>query len=323
MTWDRVRQWLESYRNSEPALTWTKELDQRLEAHRKAYNAKPKSERKEFDLPYMSSVVPWAIGSLWAPLRPTRKFGFGESGLFERNVRELISKGVLDPAQACGQRCEQFLMPMFFPSHAQENHGDQAANVAGHLIFTLGEKTLDNYDDVVIHVCNSLPAWFQGTGKNADEEIEEEAQAILHASNWLARRDDSEELKNRPFDITIKSVTVPIQGTLEHACGLHTILTAWAILLGIPLHEQHHRRGSLPERPFLTLGTEVVNLAIAGCMNSHTIQAFLNVSGMISEQDVNDKSARRGPVNTFLMDDHKLESAIDDGVLDEVLAATT
>lgn len=318
MTWDHVREWLEGYRNQEPALTWTKELHQRMEAHRNAYNAKPKSERKEFNLPYMSSVVPWAIGSLWAPLRPTRKFGFGDSALFERNVR-----GALNKVQACGQRYEQFLMPMVFPSHAQEQNAHQAANIAGHLIFTLAEKTLDNYDDVVIHAYNSLPAWFHGTGKNADEEIETEAQAILHASNWLARRDDSEELKNRPYNLTIKSVTVPIQGTLEHACGLHTILTAWAILLGIPLHEQHRRRGSLPERPFLTLGTEIVNLAVAGCMDSHTIQAFLNVSGMISEQDVNDKSVRRGPVNTFLMDDPKLESAIDDGVLDEVLAATT
>lgn len=312
MTWDRVRKWLEGYSQSKPALTWSEELHQRMEAHRKAFNAKPESERKEFKLPYTVSVVPWAIGSLWAPLRPTKTFGFGVSGLFERDCRRL-----LDPVAVCGKRYEQFLMPMFFPSHSQEQNADLVTDVPGHLIFTLADKTLGNYDDVVLQACNSLPSWFQDTGKNADDEIKEEAQAILHASNWLARRDTSEELRNRPYNLTIHSITVPEQGNIAQACGLHTILMAWAILLGISLYEQEIRGGTLPEQAFLTLGTEIVNLAIAGCMDSHTIQAFLNVSGMVIEQDVDDRSIRLGVVNTLPMNDDILKDVvIADGTLD-------
>lgn len=288
-----------------------------MEVHRKAFNAKPEPERKEFKLPYTTSEVAWAIGSLWAALRPTRNFGYGGSGLFESGVRQLVSEGSMDPAKACGQRHEHFLMPMFFPSQSQEQHPDLPANIPGHLIFALAEKTLDNHDDVVIHAYNSLPTWFHDMGKNADVEIKAEAQAILHMSNWLARRDASEQLRNRPYNVTVKAVTVPGQGSLELACGLHSVLVAWAVLLGIPLQEQGTRGGTLREQPFLTLGKEIVNLAVAGCMDSRTIQAFLNISGMVTEQDVNDKSVRLEVVNTCLMNDVKLDDiVIADGTLD-------
>lgn len=74
----------------------------------------------------------------------------------------------------------------------------------------------------------------------------------------------------------MKVFTAPIQGTLEHACGLHTISIIRELLLGIRVYKQEARGGSLGEREFVTLGAEIVNLAIVGYMDSLTIQAFLN-----------------------------------------------
>jgi len=294
-----------------------------MEARREAYNeaiAKPNSKSIiKHKLPYLSDVVPWAVGSLWAPLHETVPFGFGTSGLFDKQTRKAMSDHTTDDVAGCGQRHTNLMIPMFFPSAAQEKDALKGANHVGHLLLVLATKTIGNYDDASINVYNSLPSWFGDSNRDWDEEIEEEAQKVLHASNWLARPEDQAKPQDRPYRLTKRSVTVPIQGSLKHACGLHTVLTAWAILLDIPLHEQHRRRGNLSEENFLSLGTEIVNLAVAGYMDSLTIQAFLNASGMTTEQDVKDESVRVASVETSLMNDSRLKGAVnDDGALDEV-----
>ena len=74
-------------------------------------------------------------------------------------------------------------------------------------------------------------------------------------------------------------------------------------MLGIPLLEElkrsNHRDDNDTE--FLERALDIVNLALAGCMDSRTIQAFLNVYGYSAKQDVHDlpehtvNAVRKGP----------------------------
>lgn len=293
-----------------------------MAARRKAYKeaaATPDFKPIEkHSLPFMSDIIPLVIGSLWASLREKVPFGFGTPDLFNAQTRAVAAN---EPQQnlvaACGRRQPNFIIPIFSLSAAQAKDLSKGASHIGHLLLAVATKTSKDHDDARINIYNSLPAWFSDPNRNGDEETKAEVEEVLRLSKWLARPG------NHQYQLTINHVTVPIQSTLAPACGLHTILTAWALLLGLPLHEHESRGGCLPEREFLALGTEIVNLAAAGYMDSQTTQTFLNASGVIVEQDVNDASIRVALVDTMRMTAERLREVVDERVLEEVSAAST
>lgn len=301
-----------------------------MQIHRNEYNGaadKPNFKKASYNLPYMNSVVPWAIGSLWAPLRKQREFAFGDSALFAKDTRDRLGR-----IDACGQRHDRMLIPMFFPSSAQEQDAYNDANTDGHLVLVLAKKTPDESDVVELELYNSLPGWFKDNRrrknnrrdkdnrKDEDKPIAREAGTILRLSNWMGRKGEVETPSDRRYNFILTPIDVPTQKSWRHTCGLHTILAGWALLLGIPLHEHLDRRKpSMEEEEFVDKGKEIVDLAIAGFMDSTTIQAFLQASGMVVAQDASDEAVRVVHVGTMVMSDDLLKAVVlEDKGYDEV-----
>ena len=96
---------------------------------------------------------------------------------------------------------------------------------------------------------------------------------------------------------------VPQQRVETNTCGLYTILNAWALMLGIPIqHQNLWRPGESAHEQFVKAGLEVINLALAGFMDSRTIQAFMNVHGYCEQQSPANLAERAIPADAVAME---------------------
>ena len=111
-------------------------------------------------------------------------------------------------------------------------------------------------------------------------EMWAQCMTLIHSSGWLGGR------KIRPHcDLAeVNFEPVPHQEGID-ACGFYVILNAWAHLLGIITHDKLHRRGSTTASAFLSQGLRLVNLVLAGFMDSRTIQAYMNTHGYSTHQN--------------------------------------
>ncbi|KAL8955158.1 MAG: hypothetical protein Q9183_006767, partial [Haloplaca sp. 2 TL-2023] len=101
---------------------------------------------------------------------------------------------------------------------------------------------------------------------------------------------DAEDI---PELVEEEHLTVPHQDT-PLTCGIHTILNGWVYMMGLPAINQghriyHHARNGRDgeereEAWFMGQAREVINLALAGHMDTLTIQAFMNVMGFCKLQ---------------------------------------
>ena len=238
-------------------------------------------------IPYNNDEVVRAIGTIWQPLLNIRPFAFGEDILFDicdQEYRNTVN------AIACGQRHTHFIMPLNLESDAQRKSDEKTkTKLLSHLVLAVATKVVDDLSDVEIKIYDSLPACVDL------DRIEAAAQAVVRFSRWLGTDPESAKPVERNFVPVQQRVPTPVQHG-QFACGLHVVLVAWALMLGIPLHHDTCRRRNRGEtfsdRDFQTLGQDIVNRAIVGRMDSRTIQAFLNASGMSEEQDVEDESVR-------------------------------
>lgn len=132
------------------------------------------------------------------------------------------------------------------------------------------------------------------------EDIRKKSRKLVTDSKWLGN------LCQPQFNPS-KTVHVPSQEMAANTCGLHTVLNAWAVMLNIPIHDCPQRRGRTTSGAFQRMGLEIVNLALAGCMRSITIQAFLNVYGYSTDQDPNNPEHTVIKCSTTRMDHDKLD----------------
>lgn len=152
----------------------------------------------------------------------------------------------------------------------------------GHWV--LGIATFDEeVNRVDIRVLNSASR----LGTNA---IFRAAEAVCRLSGWLGLKKStgtSGMLEPIPFTGTFKHIEdiVPQQKDGVH-CGLHVVMSAWATMLNIPIcpNKNFDEHSS---RRFYHDGRRVINCALAGRMDTRTIQALLNAHGFSVEQDVN------------------------------------
>ena len=113
-------------------------------------------------------------------------------------------------------------------------------------------------------------------------EMWAQSMSLIYSSGWLGGR------KIRPHcDLTaVNFKQVPHQEGVD-ACGFYVIQNAWAHMLQIITHGELNRRGLTTANDFLAQGLGIVNLALAGFMDSRTIQAFLITHGYAPEPTVN------------------------------------
>lgn len=200
----------------------------------------------------------------------------------------------------------RFIMPLFIwdeDSEALENprRGSPGSSGIGHLLLCVAELINDEPMTVRCEIMDSSP------GSAPAEDIVAKIKRIIENSRWL---DTGGFTPPIVYQFSIRFV--PHQVGM-HTCGLHVILNAWAYMLGIPIYPKSYRRGRTAEdqfdkadEEFLESGLELVNLALAGLMDSEIIQAFFNVHGYCDEQRFGDPARAVVKVNAIGMNQEKL-----------------
>lgn len=232
------------------------------------------------------------IVTLWTALQNQGKhFAFGSTNTFLGcrsegfNVMDLAVKGPRYP----------FMMPLVFPPDSDDTeHGMPKSTFAqkkgmkrpspgiGHHLLAVA-RVADGF--IIVTVLNSLHNYVK------HEKIEEVATSVITRSGWLGK----DESGDNPLPVwpTVKFEypRVPTQEGLN-TCGLYVILNAWATMLELEITPNRTRRrlpkNETPETPFTTALMELINLAIAGHLDTETIVAFLVSYGYILEpRDLN------------------------------------
>lgn len=231
------------------------------------------------------------IATLWMALQNQGKqFAFGSSNTFIgcRTEGFNVDLAVKGPKYL-------FLMPLIFPPDSDDTeHGMPKSTFSrkkgmkrpspgvGHHLLAVA-RVADGFINVT--VLNSLHTCVKHT------KIEEVTTSVITRSGWLGKHQSG--LNPLPVwpQIRFEYPTVPTQEGVN-TCGLYVILNAWATMLELKINPSRTRR-RLPkketsETPFITAVMELINLGIAGFLDTETIVAFLVSYGYVLEpQDLN------------------------------------
>jgi len=313
-----------------PEEDWADVLDRGLARHRgHRQRSGPFKKGKEphqidryWDLDIDNVLL--AIASIWDGLRRRGViYAFAGVDVFEPEVvsfGELSGEGVVG-----GPR--NFLMPLLIPpnSSAQrstlnywnknkgkaQNSKDGAAGPAvGHIVLAVAERLSVNNNTVTIDILDSR------IGTVPSKIVDYKAAELATRFGWSGYR--RSQYSARPFNEwprdelpRIRRQLVPQQPAASNACGLYTIMYAWAVMLEVPLLHRQRRHGRRSNEEFMELGQELVNLALAGFMDSRTIQAFFNVFGFSEQQDAaNQEHDVRMRVDAVRMNHEKFQAEL-------------
>ena len=236
-----------------------------------------------------------AVATIWDALRNLGTYAFAGEEHLNPAYSEVLKDETFETSGIVGGVNGSFIIPLFFePSqrkqdkHFKQNHdkiqiqklakledkkeGNSDPGPLGHILLAVARRGRPETNQVDIEIRDSLPS------HEDPDHIKGRAQAL--AAEWLGME------KLTPSFANVRVIRQPRR---FNTCGIFTILNAWAVMLGIPLLGQLQRSNHRDnDTEFLELALEIVNLALAGCMNSRTIQALLNVYGYSAEQDVQD-----------------------------------
>lgn len=223
-----------------------------------------------------------AIGSIWEALRaealkvPPYRVQNAYAGLdifmpLQPHMEHEYINKVAGPEK-------QFIMPLIFPADEQlERLGtgqgkgkrkadkDRDVEYIGHLMLAVAHIELRNGGKrIKMDIYDSDPKTFLRT------MTRERTKVIVENSEWAAPDDQGAHIPiaNNTY------LRTPKQKANSNTCGFYTILNAWAVMLGIPVHPQSRRRGQSTHGEFMAQGLEIINLALSGHMDSRTITGF-------------------------------------------------
>lgn len=205
----------------------------------------------------------------------------------------------------------RFIMPLFFScteagALEDQREGKRTIRHFVHLVLCVAELVDNEPKTVQIVLYDSRRDTMHW------DEIVHNAKRVIEESKWLGVDHSKTEVVYREAI----GIVIP-QKTDNDTSGLHVILNAFAVMLGIPIHNDRHRRVPTEndrryatDDQFLTDGLRMVNLALAGFMDSSTIQAFFNVFGYSVEQRYGDPARSVVPVDAVGMNVEKLRRTL-------------
>lgn len=157
---------------------------------------------------------------------------------------------------------------------AKTDYEKTEERTVGHFVLAVATKA--DSKPIPIHIWDSRP------GTVASAEIEQAARGVVTYSGWMGMSHNNRVWDHDPpleFRRTAFEKT-PNQGR-GNFCGLYIVLNAWAYMLGIKVAKKSKLK--LPKEKtlenFHQRAIDIVELALAGHMDSRTIQAFLKVYG--------------------------------------------
>ena len=235
------------------------------------------------------------IASVWEGLRKAGlEFAFGTEVTFRGNrtkeTRISDTTAVLGPAP--------LIVPLIFGEEIPQK--GRHASLGHHLLAVVSQP--DNDDKAVeVLILDSAP------GAVPSRMIEEAVAGLIRYTGWLGI-----DLKGRPLpvahSISYEVLPTPHQEGKD-SCGFYLILNAWAFMFGIDIHPGHQRRIQTSVEDFHREGLKLINMALAGYMDSKTIEAFLMVHGYAAELQGHERSMPE--IKTARLDTKRFENTID------------
>lgn len=285
---------------------WGRILDEGLARHRMhaQRSAQLKGRKKPYQIDRYWNLdidcVLLGIASIWDALRKKQIiYAFAGVDVLDPDVvrsDQLEGSGVVG-----GPR--KFIMPLSLPpneaaqaaaldhwnrhkANTKHSNTKAAEPAVGHIVLAVAERISGEEDNTSV----SITIFDSSADTLPQGRIAFKAATLAVRSNWLGDRRSEFSTKSLPQWPKDKLPRVHRQPVFQqplgsNSCGLFTILNAWAVMLEIPLSNNLHRLSRRTDRELLIVGQELVNLALAGCMHSRTIQAFLNVFGFSEQQD--------------------------------------
>ena len=278
------------------------ERHKRLRAENEARNPRP-----QYDRPYQidslidmsEEDVIFAIGSFWTRSpKPGggRSFAFAGLDFFTQSPNPAIANPHLRQINVVGGP-RPFIMPLLMHQLHQPDAGPPPPGGAepGHII--LGHVQADPEGKTyALTVYDSLRGHFD----NAN--IRERAYWLLERAAWPYRPSQYEQGRSCLTHGSLSFKPVVSQQTGKNTCGFHTILAAWSILMQIPFGNGSSgclRRGYRNSRRwdnFYAQGLEIVNLTLAGYMDTMTILAYFQIWGLGEPQNIPIESSTNTPI---------------------------
>ena len=183
-----------------------------------------------------------------------------------------------------------------------------------HILLAIATRPTDPDDpNIQYEIFDSCPGYLKPA------TIERAVQNTVNRSGWLAR--DAEGFacappNNKPIMIQTPR-HVPAQVSIN-SCGIHAILNAWVHILKLAPVNSTGRCGSDEdftafdprEIEFIENAAEMINLALAGHMDTLTIRAFVMGWGYCQVQDPENPEPLK-EISTVLMTSRILEDIIE------------
>ncbi len=310
--------------------SWEAILDAGIERHTEHFvqqSAEFQSNCTHIESPnnMMDEAVVLAIASFWDGLRRTGTiFGFGTADTFRCNRSEdtvvqgltavsgphpLIIPLLMNEADIHtppppksakgGTRGKKTAVPKGKGRETDKtslHHGG-----IGHFVLAIAERR--NNDIVEITVKDSR------SGSIRRGELFNAARGFVTHSGWMGIGPQGNPMPANPIFTSEHYPKVPIQ-RYGNTCGLYAILNAWAYMLNIPIREARVFDATHNHHKFHATALRLINLALAGFMDSSSIQAFFNVWNYAVQQDVNDLSVHVVRADAQRMDPRILQDRI-------------
>lgn len=231
------------------------------------------------------------IATLWTALQNRGKhFAFGSTDTFAWN--RMGSFPVIEPAVK-GPKYP-FIIPLIFDFGSDNtDHGNPKSGSdpgkgkgkdkpppppgIGHHILAVARVT---DGPIIVTILDTSPTFLK------QARIEKTVTDVVTRSGWLGK--DTSGTSPLPVWPTFEFQypKVPQQEGVNE-CGVYVILNAWATMLGLEITPHKTRRvlprGETSKIPFLRTLKKIIDLAIAGHMDTETILAFLVSYGYILE----------------------------------------
>jgi hypothetical protein len=290
--------------------TWRTRMEAGLQHFRRQRYAAGGSNAAQIErsVNLLDEDVVLAIASLWEGLRQNGvEFAYGTANCFRGNRdAATVMEGMTVVLQP-----HPLIMPLLFvreyssDTRAPTGTAKRGHNPIGHLILAVAERPSAASNDVRLIFMDSAPQ------PNARQTYRDSVQGLVRYSGWMGVDAAGHALPSNPR-FTEEWRPCPLQEG-GNTCGMSTIFNAWAYMLGIPVVPSGVRRKRAVNkgtRAYMATGLEIVNLAIAGLMDSGTIQAFMNYYGYSDHEDPNDPATDVLPVSTVRMTMHDLEEIV-------------
>ncbi|KAL8913986.1 MAG: hypothetical protein Q9172_007177, partial [Xanthocarpia lactea] len=202
----------------------------------------------------------------------------------------------------------------------QTSEPPKAVGSDGHIMLAIAQlirKDANAGDQVRMIVMDSRP------GTKSDERISNNVSKTVRRIGWLGMDREGYQSENRdtpPRVTQTHRIPVPHQVSVN-CCGIHTILNAWGYMLRLPalndvkrsVSSQYTTEEQLAEEEwrFIEDATKMINLALAGHMDLHTIQAFFNYYGFCQLQDPTSSTEKQENITTTMMNGSILLEILD------------